>query len=147
MYKNSDTLYEPQPVVPSVRGAGFRYVIRPLFLLLFLLSIWPWRGAFAQEPASGTLHLFINCDFCDMRFLRDQLNYVDHVRDQAQADVMVQINRVTNASGGRTYDLRFIGRERYEDILQELELNTSPIYTPDEVRQALRQRIELGLVP
>jgi hypothetical protein len=116
-------------------------------LFLFLLFLFLSLPASGQEAQDATLRLFINCNFCDMAYLRDELNYVDHVRDQALADVMVQVNRVGNASGGSTYDLRFIGLEAYEDIVQELEMNTTPIYTPDEIRRKLRQRIELGLVP
>jgi len=113
-----------------------------VFLLLFLAA-----PGMSQDAPPGNLRLFINCNFCDMRYLRDELNYLDHVRDQALADIMVQVNRVGNASGGSSYDFRFIGLESYEDIQQELTMNTPPTFTPDEIRQNIKQRIELGLVP
>ena len=116
--------------------------------ILTLLMLLTYIGSIAQDTtATSGLNLFVNCNFCDMTYIRNELNYLNHVRDQALSDVMVQVNRVQNASGGSTYELLFIGMDDFEALQQELELYTPPTFTSDEVRKGMVKRIELGLVP
>ena len=44
--------------------------------------------------------LFIKCDRCDNNFLRKEINYVDHVREQGLADIQIFIYRNRNANNG-----------------------------------------------
>ena len=102
---------------------------------------------YAQESSPDRIKLFINCDRCDMNFIRQEIAYIDHVRDQGLANVQLQINDVRNATGGRTFDMIFIGREEFSDMKQELEYTTSTTDTNDDVRRGLVHYIETGLLP
>lgn len=102
---------------------------------------------FAQDVPLDPIDLHINCNSCDMTYLRQELNCVNHVRDQALANVEVFISRISNGSGGSTYDITFSGKNKYEKTKQELTYITTPTMTNDEVRAGLLKYIKAGLVP
>lgn len=117
----------------------FKKLIGTLVLSTFCFSVL----SFAQTER---LKVFIDCR-CDMNYLRQELSYVNHVRDQAMADVQLFVNDIGNGSGARSYDLNFIGKNALNDIKKELSYKTSPTMTNDEVRKGLAQKIALGLLP
>lgn len=114
-----------------------------LRVILFISFLSCLSTSFAQ---TNRLSVYIDCR-CDMNYLRQELSYVDHVRDQALADVQLFINDIGNGSGSRSYDLSYIGKNELEGIKKELSYKTSPTMTNDEVRTGLAQKIALGLVP
>lgn len=114
-------------------------------LIAVLLTIFLLPTVIAAQ--SGDLRIYIDCSSCDMNFIRQEMNYVDHVRDQALADVQLLISRMGNASGGDSYELSYAGRNAFDKMDYELTLAVPPTATNDEVRKRLLQRIELGLTP
>ena len=69
--------------------------------------------------------LFIKCDRCDNNFLKSEINYVNHVRDQGLADIQLFIYRNRNANNGNRYTLDFIGKNIFSDKeLSLVKLNT-----------------------
>ena len=90
--------------------------------------------------------LFIKCDRCDQTYIRKEINYVDHVRDQALANIQLFIYRNRNANNGNRYTLDFIGNEIFSDKNISLFVDTNPKMTRDEIRLNLKKKIELGLV-
>lgn len=103
-------------------------------------------GAMGTANAQASLlNVFIDCQ-CDMNYIRQELPYVNYVRDQAQADVQVFINSVRNGSGGNSYALEFRGVNDFKEIEKRLVFETTPVTTRDEERSGLTQKISLGLV-
>jgi len=75
-----------------------------------------------------------------------EINGVNHVRDQALANVRLFIYDLANASGGRNYKLEFTGTDSFRDIKQNMTFNSSANMTPDDVRKRLVWRIKKGLL-
>ncbi len=120
------------------KGGKLLYV---LFLLLPLL-------VFSQEKESekkAPMRLFIDCN-CDINYLRQEIQYVGHVRDQSQANIKLFIYDIANGSGGRKYNLEFEGKEDYKDIFGKLTYDTSANMTSDEVRKGLLKKVQSGLL-
>ncbi|WP_214611883.1 hypothetical protein [Zobellia barbeyronii] len=120
-----------------------------LNLLCFFLFITPLL-IFAQEEDEGDeakepLKLYIDCN-CEKNYLRQEINYVSHVRDQGQANIKLFIYDVTNGSGGRTYMLEFEGVDGYKDILGKLTYDSTASMTDDEVRKGLLKKVQSGLL-
>lgn len=113
------------------------------FGILTLITFCNIVVSFAQNER---LKVYIDCR-CDMNFLRQELSYVNHVRDQAMADVQLFVNDIGSGNGARSYDLNFIGKNSLADIKKELNFTTSPTMTSDEVRTGLAEKIALGLLP
>jgi hypothetical protein len=115
-------------------------------ILLFLLIPF-WINA-QQPPVSKdkeALKLFVDCN-CERTYIRQEIKFVSHVRDQALANIQLFIYDVANGSGGRTYLLDFKGTRDYEGILGSLSYETTPNMTSDEIRKGLVKSIKAGLL-
>jgi len=91
------------------------------------------------------MRLYIDCN-CDKNYLRQEIQYVGHVRDQSQANIKLFIYDIANASGGRKYNLEFEGKEDYKDIFGNLNYDTTASMTSDEVRKGLLEKVQSGLL-
>ena len=132
-----------------------------LFILLF------WSSTYAQESDSTHLippvieedcdealmnanlapNVFLDCSFCDSNFIRDQINYVNYVRDKQVADIHLLITSMSTGSGGRTYTLAFYGLEEFEGLVQSIAFTSSQDMSRNEMLEGLSRTIALGLVP
>ena len=110
-------------------------------LISFILFIS--HDLYAQNNLNS---LFIKCDRCDNNFLKSEINYVNHVRDQGLADIQLFIYRNRNANNGNRYTLDFIGKNIFSDKELSLVLDTNPKLTSDDVRNELKRKIDIGLV-
>ena len=110
------------------------------YLLLYISFL-----SFAQEEKKDQLRLFVECS-CEKSYIRQEIKFVNHVRDQAQANIQLFIYDIANGSGGRTYKLEFNGLDDYLDIVEKKDYDTNVNMTPDEVRIGLVKTIKKGLL-
>jgi len=116
---------------------------RLLVVLVFLISIQSLK---AQSNITEQLSIFLDCRFCDNEYLRQNLGNVQFVRDQFLGDVHVFFVSQRNGSGGRSYEVEFIGKKDFEAINYKLTFSTDANMTNDEVRQLVLKNLKLGLV-
>ena len=107
------------------------------FILLISFNLY------AQEDLNN---IYIKCDRCDNNFLKNEINYVNHVREQGLADIQLFIYRNRNANNGSRYSLDFIGKNKFSGKDLSLVVDTNPRFTRDEVRNALKRKIDIGLI-
>jgi hypothetical protein len=100
--------------------------------------------AHAQEY---TLRVFLDCAQCDFNNLRQDVTYVNYVRDKTDADVHVLISTQNTASGGREFAMDFIGQSTYADLQQRLTYISNGSDTEDERRRGVSRTFALGLAP
>lgn len=93
------------------------------------------------------LSVFIDCRACDNAYLRQELNFVNHVRDQKLAQVHVFITTQYTGGGGRIFTLSFIGKGEFDGINNSLTYTSMQTNTHDEERKGLSEVLKLGLVP
>ena len=125
----------------------------PVFLLasFFLgLALPPPAGAQDvenEEPPTSAVRVFLDCPgyLCDQDYLREQIPFVDYVRDRQVADVQVLVT-TQGTGGGRAYTLEFIGRGDFEGVDNTLEYSVSQTATEDEERERLARVLKGGLV-
>ncbi|WP_439153012.1 hypothetical protein [Winogradskyella sp.] len=118
-------------------------MLRHLTLLVISLSI---NLIYAQKNVTDQLSIFLDCNVCDSEYLRQNLGNTQFVRDQYLGDVHVFVVTQRNGSGGRSYDMQFIGKEEFEAINYKLSFSTDANMTRDEVRQRVLKNLKLGLV-
>src|SRR5688572_2196604 len=121
--------------------------------LLLLCS----QSAFAQTlPVPGQkqvsppaqfqrVRVFLECD-CFQEYLRDELDWVDYVRQAQDADVHILSNTAPTGGGGREVVLRFIGRLRFDGVNHELRVVTEPGETEDVQRRLMLRTVSVGLL-
>lgn len=114
-----------------------------LFLLLISPGLWAQPDPFEDD---GILEVFIDCQTCDMNFIRQEIKYVNHVRDQQLAQVYVFITWNQSGSGGRIYNLAFTGNKNFDGINNKLQYTTEKTTTDAEELDGLVNIIEMGLV-
>lgn len=91
--------------------------------------------------------VFIDCNFCDRDYFRENLSYINFVRDRTDADIHVLITDQRTGSGGREYTFNFIGKGKYEDLNYTLVHMSGPTDTRDEVRRGQMEVLQRGLFP
>ncbi|HEY6064091.1 MAG TPA: hypothetical protein VIV35_10810, partial [Chitinophagaceae bacterium] len=98
---------------------------------------------------SGKLKVFIDCSntWCDMSFMRSEINIVDFLLDRIAADVHVLVTEQGTGSGGSKYQLIFFGQNRFKNFRDTLHFHTDPNSTDFEKRDLLIKYLKLGLTP
>jgi hypothetical protein len=105
-----------------------------------------------QEAPAGQngprMRVFVDCQTrtCYEDFLRDEITFVEYVRDQNDADVHVLITRATTGSGGGEYTLSFIGLGPFAARDQTLVATTERSDTEDQRRNRLATTLTVGLL-
>lgn len=126
-------------------------IVRWLVTVLAVGSLLGWpRVASAQDATASLdrpLRLFIDCrgPGCDQEFFRRELTWVDHVRDQRDADVHLLVTLQGTGGGGTEYTIRFIGHGPWEGQADTLRRTVEAGETGDQRRRALLQTFALGL--
>lgn len=82
-----------------------------------------------------------------MSFLRQEIDFVNHVRDPQQADINVFVTTERTGSGGFTYTMTFTGQKSFEGVDNVLTYTTRQTDTYDEERSAVSELLKVGLVP
>jgi len=116
----------------------------PLFALLIASVL-----AFAQQTPNSRLKVFIDCNttWCDMQFIRSEINLVDFLFDNTAADVHVLITSQGTGSGGDQYQLIFFGQRFFKNLSDTLRFNIDPNATEVEEREWLLKYLKAGLIP
>ncbi len=109
-------------------------------LLLFTIT-----STFSQEKESK-LNVFLNCNFCDQSYIKQNLEQAEFVRDQEFADVYLFFTNQNNGSGGRVYEIDIVGQNDYKEFKDKITYSTNSDTSRDESRSLMLKNIRLGLV-
>jgi hypothetical protein len=111
-----------------------------LVLALFL--------AVPQAPAAAPrLQVFIDCNGeCFTDYLREEIEFVDFVRDRENADVHVLITNINTGSGGREYSVQLIGLRKLAGRDHTLKAVTNTGDPEDVRRRHLLTAVKVGLL-
>ncbi len=122
------------------------YVLRAFAIAALVLAGWQTAVAQEQTEMEKAPKVYIDCDFCDLDYIRTEIPFVNYVRDRFEAQVHVLITLQRTGSGGIEYTLVFIGRKDYTGKNDTLKVVTKKTATSDERRKALVKTLKLGLV-
>ena len=118
-------------------------------IALALTAVFGGRPAFARaaQTASGAIRVFLDCGHnCDETFIRQELTFVDYVRDRTEADVHILITTQPTGGGGTEFTLKFIGLGRFANVEQTLKQASPTTATSDERRRLVAEVLKRGLV-
>jgi hypothetical protein len=118
------------------------------FLLILITSTTIWGQTNGNGPQRAEkIMIFLDCDDCDFVFFRNNLQFVDFVRDARLADVHVMVVEQQTAGRGTEYRLNFIGQNQFEDINFQLITVSSANETDVMVWERLMKKLKTGLMP
>jgi len=109
-------------------------------------QIDPGQPADLPEPTAAPL-VYVDCDRCDGAHIRQEITFVNHVRDPGLAEVHVLVADQPTGAGGRLYTLSFQGRGPFQGVDNTLEYHSVQANTQAQEREGLTKTLQLGLVP
>src|SRR5688572_7547569 len=126
------------------------FALCPLPFALGLRSALAAQPA-AQPPAtqsalSPMLRVFLDCYECDTEYQRQNVTFVDYVRDRAVADLHVLVTTQGTGSGGASWTVKFIGLGRFQRQDRTFTFTTEQTATSDDRRKAFSRIFKIGLV-
>ncbi len=92
------------------------------------------------------LKIYIGCNSCDLDFIKEQVTFVNYVRDRSEADVHILYTTQYTGGSGKKYVVEFIGKKRYSAIIDTLTFITENNETEKVVREKVVKILKLGLV-
>lgn len=124
-----------------------------VFLCLFIFSfmyIVPCAFSQAEQTDTTTLkkstpNIFIECETRDIDFIQKEITFVNHVKDQNEAQVYILITTQENESGGAEYILSFKGQKEFEGDDDVLKYQADKDVA-EEVNKGLVDTIKMGLM-
>jgi hypothetical protein len=127
--------------------------------IVFLLLLWlfcslPTTHLLADDPKVNVDDLkesapkvFLDCRRCDRDYFRNEITYVNYVRDRKDADIHVLVTDQSTGSGGREYTFAFIGLNQFAGLDNTLTYSSSPNNTRDDTRKGHVEVMKRGLFP
>lgn len=110
----------------------------------------PAAGQEVQSDSTGSrenaVRVFIDCSHCDMDYIREQIPYVNYVRDVKEAQVYIRETREQTGSGGRKYTYTFVGQDEFEGKSDTLTYSSRPDDPRDISRIWRTQMMKMGLM-
>ncbi|MDZ7374185.1 MAG: hypothetical protein ONB23_09470 [candidate division KSB1 bacterium] len=91
--------------------------------------------------------VYVDCSYCDLDYIRQEIPYVNYVRDPADAQVHVLITTQRTGGGGEEYTLVFLGRGQFLGRNDTLRFSMPSTATEHETRSSLVRTLRMGLVP
>jgi hypothetical protein len=128
--------------------------------LPLLLVCMPRATAAAQPPTGAPpqveqppvlsqsgmrLRVYLDCD-CFQSYLRDQIDWVDFVRQPQDADVHLLSDTRGTGGGGREVTMRFVGVGALDGVDHDLRVVTMTGETENVRRQAVLRTASIGLL-
>jgi len=115
----------------------------------FFLStdILAQAGSSSEEPRrKGALNLFIDCRSCDMNYTRQEIPYVNYVRDTREAEVYLLVTNQPAGSGGQQYTLTYEGLGKFKGMNDTLTYTSNPDESNTQVRENKTNLMKMGLM-
>lgn len=115
-----------------------------LCITVFLIT--PVLSAQNKLNTKDEVKVFVDCNtWCDMSFIKTEINYVDFVPDRFLANVYIQVTSQSTGSGGREIMLFFSGQENFKGMQDTLKFYWTSVDTDAEYRENLVRFLKIGL--
>jgi hypothetical protein len=122
-----------------------------VFLTIPIQNLFPASKPPARKPSlrEQAPRVFLDCNSygCDQLFFRDEVQFVNWVRDREEAQIHILVTALRTGSGGYEYSLEFLGLQDFEGLDQKLQYIAPGTNTRDETRTGLLQMLKIGLMP
>ncbi len=130
------------------RSNRVKYAIAISVLFLFMGTTLKINAQTTGEETGrkDALNVFFDCRSCDMNYVREEIPYINYVRDVRESQLYILVTSQDAGSGGSQYTIRYQGQLRYTGMNDTLTYNSSPNDTRTEIRDRLTNMIKMGLM-
>jgi len=117
-----------------------------LGILLPAVSLAQEGQTEADSLRAGALNFFIDCRSCDMNYTREEIPYVNYVRDTREAEVYLYVGNQSAGSGGMQYTFTYEGQGKFEGMNDTLIYTSNPDESSTVVREKITNMMKMGLM-
>jgi hypothetical protein len=98
---------------------------------------------------AGAIRVFVDCQSgrCDFDFFRDQMRWINFVRDRLFSDVLLLVTSLRTGGGGTEYTIAAIGNDKFKGRADTAIVIAAPNDADDVVRRQLARTFALLLGP
>lgn len=121
-------------------------VIISVFSILSLIPNLVFGQEDGQATQDGKVRVFLDCDRCNDSYIRDEVQFVNFVRDKEDSQVHLLITRA-GTGAGTEYKLQVIGRGIFLGQDNTMSFVTFSSDTNDEERKGLVRYVRAALFP
>jgi len=120
--------------------------------LVFLSTLFSFTALAQEDPSvkenlrKDAVKVFIDCNSCDMNYTRQEIPWVNYMRDVREAQVYVLVTRQNSGNGGDLYTYTFQGMEQYAGMNDTLVYTSNPYETSTEIRERRTNLLKAGLI-
>lgn len=119
-------------------------VLAMIFCNFLTLNAQDKSTTFDRDRA---LNVYLDGSYCDMDYFKTAFTAVNYVAERASADVHILITEMSTGAGGKEYTLQFVGMKRFAAIHDTVTFMVDAYATENEIRTAMLNYVQLGLVP
>lgn len=124
-----------------------RHILTALFIILILPGVYSQElKTIADSSKLNSINVFFDCEFCDIDYIKQEISYVNYVRDQNESNIYIIITSQSTGSGGTEYTIMFAGMKYFEFMNDIFIFVTGPDDTENEIRAGMTNKIKLGLM-
>jgi len=128
-----------------------RLLPRNTIIIFFLILISNTVAGQELENQPDTLRqnavkIFLDCRSCDMNYTRQEIPYINYVRDVHDAQVVILVAEQSAGSGGRQYTYTFHGQHNFNGMDDTLTYTSNPDLTRTIIRQKRTDLLKIGLM-
>ena len=123
------------------------------YILLTLIMSFRFDPGFGQiiQNESDTsrkeaVKVFLDCPRCDMNYTRQEIPYINYVRDIREAQIYILVTEQNAGSGGRQYTFTFQGQANFKGMNDTLTFTSSPDQTNTIIRERRTKMLKMGLM-
>ena len=107
-----------------------------------------YTAMLSAQTSPDNIKIFLDCQWgCDFQYFRQELKYVDFMRDRQEAEVFMQLIRQRSGNGGTQFSLQVTGQEGYTGMQDTLVFFVNPEDSDNIQRKAILGSVEKGLLP
>jgi hypothetical protein len=99
-----------------------------------------------DELKKSAVRVYLDCDSCDLEYIKTEITFVNYVRDRLEAQVHVLVTTQATGGGGIEYTLTFMGQNDFKDTKDVQRYFSTKTDTEDDVRRGLVKALKMGLM-
>jgi len=111
------------------------------------ISLYSQEKSKFDQLKKSAPRVFIDCEYCDIEYIKTEIPFVNYVRDRMEAQVHVLITTQGTGGGGVEYTITFMGQKEFEGMENVLKFVSKRTDTEEEIREGLVKTLKIGLVP
>jgi hypothetical protein len=122
-------------------------------LLILITAIFIPSNIISQENKSAAdstrakaVKIFLDCGDCDMNYTRQEIPYINYVRDVREAEVFILVTNQAAGSGGEQFTFTFQGQGKFKGLNDTLTFTSSPDQTSTIIREKRTNMLKMGLM-